>query len=63
MYAILYAIQNGYPINDLSRTYKKKIKNMLESGYKIIFDRTSANQALKQTILFYFLNNPRCIFK
>lgn len=62
-YAILYAVQNGFPLSDLSRVYRKKIKNMLEGGYKIKFDKKSANQALKQTIFYYFINNPKCIFK
>ena len=29
-YALLYAVQNGYPINDLSRVYKEKIKKLLK---------------------------------
>lgn len=29
-YALLYAVQNGYPINDLSRVYKEKIKKLLQ---------------------------------
>lgn len=53
----------GYPINDLSRDYRQKIKKMLEGGYKIKFDTTSANQALKQTIFYYFINNPLVILK
>lgn len=30
VYALLYAVQNGYPVNDLSRVYKDKIKKMLK---------------------------------
>ncbi len=63
IYALLYAVQNGYPINDLSRVYKKKIKEMLQGGYKIKFDTKSANQVLKQTMYYYFLDNPLVIFK
>lgn len=63
LYAILYAIQNGYPINDLSRVYRQRIKKMLDGGYKIKFDWKSATQALKQTILYYFINNPLVIFR
>ena len=62
-YALLYAVQNGYPINDLSRVYKEKIKKMLKGGYQIKFDTTSANQALKQTIYSYFINNNKVVFK
>lgn len=28
--ALLYAVQAGYPLNDLSRRYKEQIKRMLE---------------------------------
>lgn len=28
--ALLYAVQNGFPLRDLSKTYRKKIKTMLE---------------------------------
>lgn len=55
MMAVLYAVQSGYPINDLSRDYKRKIKELLEAGYRIRFDEKSATQALRQTIFFYFL--------
>lgn len=30
LYAILYAVQNGYPVNDLTRQYRKRIKELLE---------------------------------
>ena len=56
-------IIKGYPINDLSRVYKEKIKKMLKGGYQIKFDTTSANQALKQTIYSYFINNNKVVFK
>lgn len=52
--ALLYAVQSGYPLNNLSRDYKKKIEGMLEGGSRIRFDETSATQALRQTIFFYF---------
>ena len=55
MLAILYAVQNGFPINDLSRAYKTKLKNMLECGNKIRFDKTSATQAVNRTIFTYFM--------
>lgn len=61
--AILYAIQNGYPIKNLSRSYKQRIRNLLEGGYKILFDESSATGALRKTIFYYFIKNPRVIFK
>lgn len=63
LYAILYAVQNGYPLNDLSRQYRMKIKDLLEGGYNIRFDSTSSNQALRRVILYYFLKNPLVIFR
>lgn len=63
LYAILYAVQNGYSINDLTRDYKRKIKNLLEGGYKIRFDDKTANQVLRKTIFSYFLNNSLMIFR
>ncbi|MCI8393300.1 MAG: hypothetical protein HFJ24_05675 [Clostridia bacterium] len=62
VYALLYAVQNGYPINDLSRVYKKKIKDMLQGGYQIRFSSVAANKILKQVIYYYFINNPLVIW-
>lgn len=61
--AILYAVQNNYPLKDLTKTYRKKVKNLLQGGYKILFDKTSATQAISQTIFYYFINNKKVIFR
>ena len=61
--AILYAVQNGYPINSLSRVYKEKIKKMFDGGYKIEFSSTMAKDILRETIYFYFKNDPRIIWR
>lgn len=53
--ALLYAVQSGYPIKELTRSYRSKVKNLLEGGSKILFDKTSATQVLLQTIYFYFV--------
>lgn len=53
--ALLYAVQNGYPMRDLSRVYKSKIKKLLEGGYKIKFDNSTARNALQQIIYYYFI--------
>lgn len=55
--AILYAVQNGYPINELSRAYKTKLKEMFEGGYKINFYQKYANSVLQQVIYHYFVPN------
>lgn len=60
--AILYAVQNGYPMRNISRKYKVKIKELLEGGYKINFDKQTATQILRKTIFYYFLNNDKVHF-
>lgn len=53
---LLYAVQYGFPIHDLSRVYKKKIKNMLEGGNRVKFDRKTSTAILRKTLFQYFLN-------
>lgn len=53
--ALLYAVQSGYPISELSRDFRNKIKKMLEVGSKIQFDKKIANQTLLQCIFYYFV--------
>lgn len=42
-------------MRDLSRVYKSKIKKILEGGYKIKFDNSTARNALQQIIYYYFV--------
>lgn len=60
--ALLYAIQNGFPIRDLTKTYRKKIKEMLEGGYKVKFSNKIVTELLKQTIFFYFMKNNNIVW-
>lgn len=60
--AILYAIQNGYPMRNITRKYKIKIKELLEGGYRIKFDKDTATQILRKNILYYFLDNDKVHF-
>lgn len=53
--AVLYAIQNGFPLRNLTRDYRKKIKNLLEGGYKIKFDNKVATDTVCQIIYYYFV--------
>lgn len=53
--AILYAVQAGYNMKDLSRVYRKKIRDLLEGGSRIKFHKKSASEVLQQTIYFYFV--------
>ena len=57
--ALLYAIQSGYPMRDLTKTYRKKIRNLLEGGYKIKFTKKYVNNVIRQTIFFYFINTKQ----
>lgn len=63
LFAILYAVQNGFPLKDLSRRYREKIRLMFEGGYKIRFDKTTANQVVRKTIFYYFMNNLKVKWK
>lgn len=60
--ALLYAVQNGFPLRDLTKTYKSKIKNMLEGGYKIKFSNKIVTDLLRQTIFFYFMKNNKMVW-
>lgn len=60
--AILFAVQNGYPIRELSRDYRNKLKDLLEGGYKIKFSTECATRVLRKTILYYFLDNEKVHF-
>lgn len=53
--AILFAVQNGFPIKDLSRVYKEKLKTLLDGSSKLKFDKKSIEQSLQQMIYFYFI--------
>lgn len=52
---VLYAVNSGYPIKELTRTYKKKLEELITAGYKIKFDKLSATQVFRQTIFYYFV--------
>lgn len=51
---LLYAVQNGFPLKNLTKTYRKKIKDLLEGGNKIKFSNKLCTDLLKQTIFYYF---------
>lgn len=53
--AILYAVQSGYPIKEVSRVYRKKLKGLLEAGSRIKFNKKSAIEVFNKTIFFYFV--------
>ncbi|MCI9063416.1 MAG: hypothetical protein HFJ17_02270 [Clostridia bacterium] len=52
---VLYAVNSGYPLKELTRTYKKKLEELITAGYKIKFDKKTATQVFRQTIFHYFV--------
>lgn len=59
MLPIIYAVQNGFPISDLSRRYKEKLKNLFKGGQKIKFTNKDATEVLRKTIFTYFMKNQK----
>lgn len=54
--AIVYAVQNGFPLNDLSRRYKDKVeRKLMEGGQKIPFSNNMCTQVIRNCIkgIFY----------
>lgn len=61
--ALLYAVQSGYPIKNLTRSYKSKIENLLEGGSGIRFDNKSVEIVFQQVIYSYFMKrNSKQVF-
>jgi len=52
--AILYAVQSGFNINDLSRRYKDKVKYLLEGNYKINIDNKYCTEVIKKCIKYIY---------
>ena len=61
--ALLYAVQHGYPVKQLSRKYKEKIKNLLKGGSKINFNKKYVEECFKKCIYSYFDKNSKQWFK
>lgn len=54
--AIIYAVQNGFPLNDLSRRYKDRVQNKLMQGGQLIpLSNNMCTQAIRNCIkgVFY----------
>ncbi len=52
--AILYAVQSGFSLNDLSRRYRDKVKNLLEGNYKIKLSNYYCTLAIQNCIKYIF---------
>lgn len=61
--AVLYAVQHGFPIKNLSRVYKNKIKNLLEGGSRVRFCKNHIIEAFKQCIFAYLIGDSKQYFK
>lgn len=56
--AIVYAVQNGFPLNDLSRRYRDKVeKKLFEGGQLIPLSNNMCTQAIKRCIQGIFYPN------
>lgn len=55
--AVLFAVQNGYPLRNLTRYMRDKIKRLLEGGYKIRFSSKIVEELLFSIITYYFANS------
>lgn len=55
--AMLFAVQSGFPIDDLSRRYKEKVRALLKGGHVIRFRRKTADEVIRRTIFHYFMPN------
>ena len=63
LYAIIFAVQNGFPLNELSRVYKNKVKKLFEGGQKLKFVCSDVENVLRKTIFCYFMNNIKIKWK
>lgn len=52
--AVLYAVQSGFNLNDLTRRYKDKVKSLLSGDYKIELDNTYCTEVIKNCIKHIF---------
>lgn len=52
--AVLYAVQNGFNLNDLSRRYKDKVKSLLAGDYKIELSNNCCTQIIQKCIINIF---------
>lgn len=52
--AVLYAVQCGFNLNDLSRRYKDKVKSLLEGNYKINYQNKYCTEVIKKCIKYIF---------
>lgn len=59
LFALVYAVTNGFPLHDLSRDYKKKVKNFLQNKKSIRIDLKCLSDVLRKYIYYYFpfINN------
>ena len=59
----VFAVQSGFPLNKVSRTYKNKLKKLFEGGNKIRFTSKDATMVFRKTMYSYFINNSKIHWK
>ena len=52
--AILYAVQSGFSLNDLTKRYKFKVKKLLKGNYKINLQNKYCTEVLQKCIKSIF---------
>ncbi len=52
--AVLYAVQSGFPLNNLTRRYKEKLKTTLTGGYKVELNKKYCLNVLRKCIWSIF---------
>lgn len=57
LFAIVYAVQSGFPVDNLSRVYKEKVKSLLKGGQRIKFSKKIADEVIRRTVFHYFMPN------
>lgn len=54
LFALVYAVTNGYPLHNLSRDYKKKVKDFLKKKKPIDIDFHCMTKCLYSYLYYYF---------
>ena len=53
LFAILYAVQSGFDISYLSRSYKQKLKSMIKGSHQLKLDKDCVQHVIRQTVVYY----------
>lgn len=62
LYAIIYAVQNGFDVNMLTRRYREKLNNLFAGGNKIMFSSKTAEKVIKLVLSHYLIKKDFACF-